>query len=498
MERKLTLRLSHILRIGAAALCLLAPACASQPQATPSPTPTVATAPAPVTVPTETAAPTIASAPVLSTTGPWIVVNTTKGLWAANPDGSGPLPLTLTPALMPGGLSRAVSPRGGYLAYLTSPDLTAIYGNNPDLSLIVLSMSGPNALVTLSLTSGVFGTAEPPTEVIRAITEHTPYAWSKDGSRLAYIGASEGPSADVYEYLPNTPTILRLTDGPNQAYDPLWSPDDRWVVHIAAAGFGTGAGITDSGIFAARADDSGVISLYDIPAHSGGEREIGWLNAHTLVTESWLITCGPSNIRLTDLAAGRSDLVFQSCVSAAAAGPGAGSVLFAQSPDTADFDANPRPGLYLLTEADRKPRLLSGEDFREIVWSEGAGAFLARTATGRLYEVSPTGQMILLAEQVRQMPVVSPNGAYWAMTEPLTADAQSGLWIGRFKQMTLSVLTGEVLPGQFVFSSDGGSLYFFDSAGNLYRAQAPEWTPALIAPSLSPVTEELSIAWVEK
>ena len=298
----------------------------------------------------------------------------------------------------------------------------------------------------------------------------------------------------MYEYLLESNTFLHLTDGPDQAYDPMWSPHGQWIVHAAARTFGTGAGISVSGFFAARPDGSGVISLYDPSEYSGGEQGIGWLNDHTLVAHSWFITCGPSDLRLVDLTAQKADRIFEGCLSAAAAGWG--SVLFAQSPDTASFDEYPRPGLFLITEADRSPRLISDADIREIVWMEGSGNYLALAADNRLYEVSPSGGIRVLLENQFPIPTVSPDARYWALSDSDYFDSPRGVWIGEYGQALRQVFTENISPNQILFMPPGNIVYFLDAAGNLYYALAPEWVPVLITANLQPASSELSMALV--
>lgn len=502
MERKSTSQFSYILRIGLPVLLLVLPACAPQPQVTQNstPVPSVTVAPPSTSIPaTLTPAPTDTQTSALSVEGPWLLVNTAQGLWAANPDGSGGTLLTASRILIPGSLSNAVSSVGGYLAYLTTTDFSEPYGNYPNLKLNILALPGREPMVSFPLTSPATEPApQNPSDIMRAMVEHKSFAWSPDGKRLAYIGAAQGPSADLYEYLLESGATLRLTDGPDQAYAPLWSPDGQWIAQTAAAGFGTGAGIVVTGFFAARADGSGVISLYDIPEHSGGEYGIGWLNAHTLVMQSWYITCGPSDLRLADLSQVKADLVFEGCVSAAAVAPSRGSVLFAQSPETAMFNDNPQPGLFLITDAARQPRLISDADIQEIAWAEGIGSFLARASDNRLYEISPSGDIQLLAVEESHLPTVSPNGRYWAFDNSLYSDILPGVWVGEYGQELNHIFTENVMHAQMLFSPAGDALYFLDTIGNLYRAQAPDWIPALLAANLEPEVSNLSLAWVSK
>ena len=202
-------------------------------------------------------------------------------------------------------------------------------------------------------------------DVNQAITVHNPFAWSPDGGRLAFIGAQEGSSADLYEYYRVNGQVMRLTDGPDQAYRPLWSPDGAWIVHGAAGSFGSGAGYGVTGFYAARADGGGIISLYDIGERSGDEVGAGWLDDHTLVAHTWFADCGPQNLRLVDLAERRADLVFEGCLVDVAVGRNA--VFFAQSiPATSSEDNPPPGGMYLLTTLNRTPRLIGYQYVREI------------------------------------------------------------------------------------------------------------------------------------
>jgi hypothetical protein len=439
------------------------------------------------------------SAGGLSQHGPWLLLNTDQGLWVANPDGTGGTLIQKTgPVLIPGSLQDAVSSTGGHIAFLTYSDAPGSYFNYRELHLNILTLPDFQSWLSIPLTTPeTEPSADNPSDINRAMTEHQSFVWSPEGKRLAFIGASSGPSADLYEYSVNGGAVLRLTDGPDQAYDPIWSPDGTWIVQTAAAGFGTGAGIAVTGVYAARADGSGVISLYAIPKGSGGEMAVGWLNNHTLVSLTWYITCGPSDLRLTDLSPQKSDVVFKGCVTAAAVAEGRGSVLFAQSQDMAQFVDNPQPGMFLLTDADRTPRLVSNADIREIAWSAGRGTYLARWSDGSvLFEVSPTGDVRHLMDQVPQLPTVSPDGRYWAWNASLFSNTLTGLWIGEYGQELRQIYSNEVSNTGFLWAPDGQSIYFLGSAGGLYRAQAPDWVPAILAENLKASDQGSPLAWV--
>jgi hypothetical protein len=503
MEDRMERIMDYRKLIGAPILILFLAACAPQAQTAPASLPTITvTAGAPTVTatfapPTVTPATTATQTSLPSAAGGWILVNTDQGLWTTRPDGSeGALRIT-GPLIIPGPLAGAISSVDGNFAYLTTSDFTVPYGNYPDLTLNIISLFGRGPFVPLPLTSPQTepGT-EYPSDILRAIVEHRSFAWSPEGTRLAYIGAAQGPSADVYEYMRGTGAVLRLTDGPDQAYAPLWSPDGKWVVHAAAAGFGTGAGIAVTGMYAAHADDSGIISLYPISERSGGEYVLGWLNANTLVTSSWFIACGPSDLRLVNLSPQKVEWIFNGCLSAAAVG--GGSILFAQSPDTARFDENPQPGLWIYISSDTggTQMKVSGADIREIAWAEGSGSFLALAADNRLYEITPSGVIRSLAENEPMIPTVSPDGRFWAYADASHFNSPSGVWIGEYGQALRQIFTGNISPNQILFSPAGDALYFLDAAGNLYRAAAPDWAPVLLAANLQPAGSGLAMAWM--
>jgi len=499
MEDRMERKMDYRKLIGAPALVLFLTACTLeivQTSATEAVTPiSPAVIPATITATfdpaTVTPAATVTQTSLPSAAGGLILVNTVQGLWTARPDGSeGALRIT-GPLIIPGTLAGAVSSADGNFAYLTTSDFNRPYGNYPGLTLNIISLFGRGPFVSLPLTSPETepGT-EFPSDIIRAMVEHKSFAWSPDGTRLAYIGAAQGPSADLYEYSRSTGEVTQLTDGPDQAYDPLWSPDGKWIAHAAAAGFGTGAGISVTGVYAAHADDSGVVTLYPVPQFSGGENFLGWLNDHTLAAHSWYITCGPSDLRLADLNTPKVDFLLDGCMSAAAVG--AGSVLFAQSPGTAMFDENPKPGLwiYLSSDSGGTLRQLSNADIREIAWSEGSKTFLALASDNTLYEILPTGQIRVLAENQNRIPIVSPTGLFWAKAD------STGVWAGKYGQPMSQIFSGQISPNQILFVPPDDTLYFLDAAGSLYAAQESDWAPMLLATNLQPADSELAMAYV--
>ena len=93
------------------------------------------------------------------------------------------------------------------------------------------------ALIVLHLPDGAIQDVIPLITYPYIPEENLPYysnaslSWSPNGNYLAFIGAINGPSADLYVYEAFTGNFTRLTTGENRADAPQWSPDGKWVIH---------------------------------------------------------------------------------------------------------------------------------------------------------------------------------------------------------------------------------------------------------------------------
>jgi len=83
---------------------------------------------------------------------------------------------------------------------------------------------------------GYFEGLDPISFATYAIRDYDSVAWQPgDGRLLAFIGAINGPTADLYLYDTQTQEITQLTDGPSQAILPNWSPDGQYILHYGVS-----------------------------------------------------------------------------------------------------------------------------------------------------------------------------------------------------------------------------------------------------------------------
>jgi hypothetical protein len=150
--------------------------------------------------------------PQLAEKGLWLLISTSSGPWAANPDGSGLKQLTQQAIVVPRALNSGVSPSNNQFAFILSNGQDQLHG----LTLHLLALPGGEDKAITALTSK--STEPGPTESIG------------DSNFEAGRAMAE--------------------------FDSLaWSPDGKYIVHFGASTFGTGAGFSMQGAWAVHASD---------------------------------------------------------------------------------------------------------------------------------------------------------------------------------------------------------------------------------------------------
>jgi len=312
-------------------------------------------------LPTDTVTPEVAqpgvetpvSSPAnLNETGPWLLVETNKGLWASNADGSGMGQLTdadywnrnLNSAIQPGG-DRVVflSPASYDLNHMTLNLLSLPEGTVTRIT----DLTSPATEAYTDASPGDFGNS-----ALQAVRDEHNNAWSPDGTRLAFVGLMDGPSAEIYIYDTVTEQIKRVSTDDAQNYWPSWSPDGETLLYLGTDFFGVGAGFDTTGFWSARGDGTNVTKLY-IPG--GGSEEIaGWLDDTTSLLSTWG-GGGTKNLRLFDTVTTETTLLSEDAIIGAVTDSWRGAAMFADS-----------TGLYLLTNENRVPTQVSQEQVARI------------------------------------------------------------------------------------------------------------------------------------
>jgi hypothetical protein len=401
----------------------------------------------------------VTQAPIVNTgelnaEGPWLLMETDQGLWSANPDGSGLTQLTDVDYWQ-GDMQNAVQPGGNQVVFITPGS----YDFN-HMALNLLSLPDGKITKVTDLTSPeteAYAESSPGDtgfEALRAVGEQHSHAWSPDGSRLAFAGVMDGPSAEIYLYDVTSGQIQRVSQDDAQNYWPSWSPDGNHLLYLGAETFGTGAGFDTTGVWSVRGDGTNVTWLY-VP-EGGAEELVGWLDDTTAVLDTWKPVCGSAGLRLFDIVTTKTVMLNEDCFISAAAGGSRSEAIFANSSN-----------LYLLTADNRKPVSVSQDPVARIdPWGLDDYLFTVHFENGGIATFG-SGSM---DHQVSPVNAPSGNldvamyGAIWGWTSE--DDSLPGAWISG-----PGVEIGQIFSGKArlpIWDPHNNLLFFAHEAGSGY------------------------------
>ena len=130
------------------------------------------------------------------------------------------------------------------------------------------------------------------------------FAWSLDGTQLAFSAATDGPSTDLYLYDLATNRVTRLTDGIEQIEGIRWSPDGTWIWHSTIS-YGY-CQVCDGHHYAAAADGSTVVTLPGNDIY----RFLGWVDDGSYLVTDQANGPGTFALQRVEIATGISEMLW--------------------------------------------------------------------------------------------------------------------------------------------------------------------------------------------
>lgn len=406
-------------------------------------------------LPTDSPAPQTEEVKGLQPKVPWLIISTSDGLWAANKDGSNLVQLAHK-SYYEIDLQRAISSPAHQIALVT-------FGQDFYHGLALQTISLPDGklhkltdLTTKDTEPGPDALpGDPGFEAMRAIVEQPSYAWSPDGKKLAFVGALDGPKADLYVYDLGSAKIQKVSQGDGQDFWPSWSPDGQSILYFEADTFGTGAGFSMKGIWLAAADGSGSKRL-ETPK-SASEQMLGWRDNETAVLTSWSPGSGTTQLRLYNTRTRNQIVLNKGVVFGAAVATGiaddSGAILY-----------NKDDGLYLLPAGSAKSKKLTNEQ----VASADFASSIHWEADGRIFVVELEGGKLstFMADGAQRQDApfnpsagnleVSSFGLIWGWTNK--GGESEGAWISGPGLETTEILKGPAHTP--AWNIDNGLLFF--------------------------------------
>ena len=435
--------------------------------ATPVPTKTIpptSTAAATATIPAPPPTATQSFPPGLST-----MYAGAEGIWISKPDGTS---LTKLTDLGIDGidLRRVRSSNGDRLALTVQTD------EGLDLVEVLIPRGETRTIAHLYSITEEELIANPTSErafTAYAIRDYDNVAWQPGGRYLAFVGAMDGPTSDLYLYDTESGEIKRLTDGDVQAVFPTWSWDGEFILLYGVSWRGPFGGAI------LGHDHLDEVVSVQVPTGQGFLLPVpksiafnfgGWQDERHFLTYDSDETCTSQNLRSVDVLTGEVTPLMDASFSFGTAilyGP----FLFASSEGCPD---SPGEGTFLLPYGQTTPIKLLDKKVSQVSWNHDSNAFYAYpegffSAEGtKVYEPPVYGKSF--------HPAISYNGYQaWEVIENqqgrVVARVPGGDW--------QTVLEGDVAVLAWnVISSP--TLIIVLKDGSLYTASAPAFHPQMM------------------
>ncbi len=386
----------------------------------------------------------------LSPDGPWLVYydEFSQMMVAMNQDGTGRTELEV-PQPNPYVYEIQGSPKKSLFAYISGDEDYS----HPDLDMVIVELPSGRIFDRISLIepewhendflAGVENKDLYLDNVMQSIMERRSFEWSSDGRYLAYVGATAGPSGDVYVYDTNNNKSVQLTTGISQAAALSWSPGGEWIAHLALHSFGTGAGWNVDALWVVNPTGTVVEQVA-----SGGEMFFiqKWLGDQSFIMTRWTAIYGQENLYTVDIQTKEMTIFFDAPLQKRAFDT-AGSVVALYLEEYGAQDYGVVPGLYIQPRYGGTPIVVrAGVEPLSIEYSDEADRFVAGLARETiLFDRQGAGEeRISAGGSVR----VSPDGKWIAIYDD-GENALPGAQIYSFSKNSLIPITA--LPVRDLF-----------------------------------------------
>lgn len=427
----------------------------------------------------------------LTEDGPWLIFQGHMGeigvdywkplLWAMNADGSGLCQLSEEHLMAYAPQPVNSFDNGSNIAFITleSENDDDLYPSmNLQIVLKIMTLPGQEVKTIALLSEKSIDDYD----ISYAVNRGDGLAWSPDGRYLAFIGAIDGETTDVYLYDLLAGSIARLTDEPTHAYSLSWSPDGRYILHKTFDYLGMGGPIP-LGLWAIRSDGSGKQQLID---NSEKDKEKfsyeGWMSPTEIALVEWGFEQSDTynnTLRVVDITSGESRTVFTDSFSDAAYSPEYDTWLLSYYYYVLPED------IRLSLFAQENEHVLPNHEIMHVRWLPRYDIFLAQNVLGEFFTITPTGQMIKLSleskSELRTAEVsISPDGSLWAWYYNYSG-ATSELWVGDPMQQQIQISINKLdLSGgsRIMWIPDRRDFIICDVyQGSFWIAEYPDFSP---------------------
>lgn len=433
----------------------------------------------------------------LSDKGPWLVGRSKMGFVALNPDGSGRTEVRLA---HPNFIQNSAISSAGWLAQMVEEAdgiprllITRLPNTESTREIPIMSTELAERRDEIGDNGGLRKRTDDVYLALNSDGFMAPMIWSPDGRNLAFVAATDGPSADVYVYDTINDEVRRLTRGPNQPRLLGWSGDSKWILHLEIKEINAGESVLwdTVALWAAAADGS---QVRKVPGMDEDVYLVNWSKPEqfTVVHRNY----GPFNpfqFEVVDLNTGPIATLYRGYVIRWAVDPETETIAFMVYENSSRGGDSLEQGLYLASPSRPTPQLVAYTDPEkesdlyfpgDPIWSPELKAFMILTQDAFVALISTSGELMGKIEGACNTPLPSPDGRWLAFDTCVE-------WPPQFQ--VVSEEEGEIVfvstePfTDYFWAPDSSGLYYFvgeypEQLMQLMYVAVPAGIPRLIHP----------------
>ena len=410
----------------------------------------------------------------LNPEGPYLLFGGREGIWLSNPDGR--CIKQVFEGRFFNNLRTAVAPDGSRMALVTQSE------TGYDLNLITLPDGQQKQII--QLLEG-FGDEldDPKSTIEEVLTRYNNTTWLPwSGDKLAFVGAINSTSTNIFVYDIHTRQVDQLTEDPLQTIHPTWSPDGRFILYYGVSWVGPFEGAIAeydrmNGAWAIDLDNERVVPL---PKPEVIRPDfVGWQDG------THYFSCDGNILSSVDLLTGSQTEIIQCCCyDQISQSPIDSSLLLNYSLDCSFLYEE---GIFLLSAGAKTPQKIFDTPAWELEWLPESNFFFAYPEA----LISSDGKTIFSPPVYdgSYLPAVSQQGYQaWLTFE----DRQPSVRL-KTPGDDWQVLIREA-PKVLVWDPDSGqTLLMVLEDGRLLAASYPDFTPYFIGNLGSAVDEAIYI-----
>lgn len=326
----------------------------------------------------------------------WFILRTGQGVEASDQDIKSRIPLLEGIDSQTSILMAAPEKSNGWFTLYNGQDNSLNFFHQPDRQTIKKLSLLSNTEISEGKTAAY--------QQVLSTTNPAAVKWSPDGELAVFLAAIDRPLMELYLFDTSDLSVTRISEGSQDLYQPIWSPDGSWIIYNETDGFNTVGLWSVTAVKAVRSNASQTTTLYE-PA-SYAEPFQGWSSPDSFIVHS-VRDHGPVDLREVFLSGATSRSIFTGVFNNPAFDPTNGTIAFLITDSFIDPAVQPA-GIYF-GSTSRPIKILAPGQWDSLSWDNSAKQFFGISDQSFTSAFTASGLLATFKDETT-IPKVSQDG----------------------------------------------------------------------------------------